>query len=163
MQNTPSRRRFLAAAGAAVAAPAALASARSRRGEDGPAHAAPRTQGAGSYAFRAGGVACRLVSDGGFPMDPAQILGKTPTPEELERARREAFLDRAEVPGHVNTLLVEAEGRRMLVDTGCGSGFGPSTGRLLDHLRAAGVEPESIDLVLITHLHPDHAGGLLTP
>src|SRR3546814_15257975 len=50
--------------------------------------------------------------------------------------------------------------KRVLIDTGTGGALAPTTGKLLDHLRAAGYEPAQIDEILITHLHPDHVGGV---
>ena len=49
----------------------------------------------------------------------------------------------------------------MLVDSGCGGNMGPSLGRLAENLAALGVAPGGIDTVLLTHLHPDHVGGLV--
>ena len=46
----------------------------------------------------------------------------------------------------------------MLVDTGA-DGLAPSTGRLLRNLQAEGIAPEDIDVVILTHCHPDHIGG----
>jgi glyoxylase-like metal-dependent hydrolase (beta-lactamase superfamily II) len=57
-------------------------------------------------------------------------------------------------------FLVVAGNRRILMDTGLGEFGGPTTGKLLEHLRAAGVAPADIDTVLITHYHGDHIGGL---
>ena len=50
----------------------------------------------------------------------------------------------------------------MLIDTGSAKLLGPTMGDLPAGLKAAGVDPVSIDTVLLTHLHPDHVNGLLT-
>ena len=59
-------------------------------------------------------------------------------------------------------FLVVGGGRRVLMDTGLGEFGGPTTGKLLENLRAAGVQPGDIDTVLITHFHGDHINGLRT-
>jgi glyoxylase-like metal-dependent hydrolase (beta-lactamase superfamily II) len=65
-------------------------------------------------------------------------------------------------------FLVRAGGRSVLVDTGCGPASLPLSrrlgleGRLVARLAAAGVAPEDVDTVLLTHLHPDHVGAALT-
>jgi len=53
-----------------------------------------------------------------------------------------------------NAVLVEADGTRVLVDVG----FGPRT--LATRLKAAGVDPASIDACLLTHDHSDHVSGV---
>ena len=50
----------------------------------------------------------------------------------------------------------------VLIDTGTSNVFAPSLGRLPKNLAAAGVNPSDIDDIVITHIHPDHAAGLLT-
>lgn len=57
-------------------------------------------------------------------------------------------------------FLVIAGQRRILMDTGLGDWGGPTTGKLLENLRAAGFAPEDIDTVLISHYHGDHINGL---
>ena len=61
-------------------------------------------------------------------------------------------------PGSVNVFIVEfkADGRRVMID----AGFGPPRGRLLAEMKKAGISPESVSDILITHIHPDHVGGL---
>jgi glyoxylase-like metal-dependent hydrolase (beta-lactamase superfamily II) len=49
----------------------------------------------------------------------------------------------------------------MLSDVGSGNGMGPNLGKLPQNLRAIGVEPADIDIILLTHLHPDHSLGLV--
>ncbi|WP_279578343.1 MBL fold metallo-hydrolase [Methylobacterium sp. J-078] len=62
----------------------------------------------------------------------------------------------------LNAFLITGPGRKpLLIDSGMGSFGGPTLGRVPAALQAAGVAPESIETVLLTHLHPDHAGGLL--
>ncbi|MDT7952641.1 MAG: MBL fold metallo-hydrolase [Acetobacteraceae bacterium] len=60
----------------------------------------------------------------------------------------------------VNCFLIRGDDATTLVDTGCGDTMQPTTGKLLGHLAAAGVAPEAIDLILLTHMHGDHSNGL---
>lgn len=62
----------------------------------------------------------------------------------------------------INAYLVETPTHKVLVDVGCGRFMGPLLGKLPRNLRAAGVKPEQIDLVVVTHMHIDHVAGLLT-
>jgi glyoxylase-like metal-dependent hydrolase (beta-lactamase superfamily II) len=59
-----------------------------------------------------------------------------------------------------NAFLVINGNRRVLMDSGFADNGGPTTGRLLANLAAAGFKPEDIDTVLITHYHGDHIQGL---
>lgn len=60
----------------------------------------------------------------------------------------------------VNAFLVNTGGKLILVDTGAGSLFGPTLGKLVANIKASGYQPEQIDEIYLTHLHPDHVGGL---
>ncbi|MCL1971712.1 MAG: MBL fold metallo-hydrolase [Endomicrobia bacterium] len=61
-------------------------------------------------------------------------------------------------PSSINAFLVKGNNHKILIDTGIGSG-----GNAMNNLRTAGVEPEDITIVLLTHMHGDHIGGLITP
>jgi glyoxylase-like metal-dependent hydrolase (beta-lactamase superfamily II) len=61
----------------------------------------------------------------------------------------------------VNGFLVQTESTKVLVDAGCGISMGPMLGGLTRNLATMGVQPNDISTVLLTHLHPDHAQGLL--
>ncbi len=78
---------------------------------------------------------------------------------ELLVGAGEADLERAEQPGaldnSINAFLVKMNGKSYLFDTGL------PNGTIVASLKKAGVEPENIDAVFITHFHGDHIGGLL--
>lgn len=61
----------------------------------------------------------------------------------------------------VNTYLVNTGSKLVLIDAGGGSLYGEALGKLPKNLEAAGYRPNQIDIVLMTHIHGDHAGGLI--
>lgn len=61
---------------------------------------------------------------------------------------------------HINCYLLRGRGRTILVDTGAGM-LNNVGGQLKVNLAAAGVSPDDVDTILLTHCHPDHIGGLL--
>ncbi|MBC7998428.1 MAG: MBL fold metallo-hydrolase [Leptolyngbya sp.] len=66
------------------------------------------------------------------------------------------------VEASVNSFLIQTGTKNILVDTGAGQLFGPKVcGKLLESLMVAGLKPEQIDDILITHVHTDHSGGLM--
>lgn len=86
----------------------------------------------------------------------------------LDEAQIDAVLAGAgtpgpELPAPVTAYLLTSADRTILIDTGMGEVeiLGPGFGRLISGLAAAGVAPGDVDTVIITHLHPDHVGGLL--
>jgi glyoxylase-like metal-dependent hydrolase (beta-lactamase superfamily II) len=61
----------------------------------------------------------------------------------------------------INAFIFEIANKKILIDTGAGDLMGPTAGHLLQSLKAAGFEPGDIDILLLTHIHGDHSGGLL--
>ncbi|HYZ32373.1 MAG TPA: MBL fold metallo-hydrolase [Crenalkalicoccus sp.] len=117
----------------------------------------PTGQVPGVYRRRVGDIVVTAVSDG-FLEGSLAVL-RNIAEEEAARMLREAFRP---VPRQtsVNTYLIHSGGRVALVDTGCGTAMGPGGGALFRSLAAAGVAPEEVDTVLLTHMHPDHSNGL---
>jgi glyoxylase-like metal-dependent hydrolase (beta-lactamase superfamily II) len=63
----------------------------------------------------------------------------------------------------VNAYLIYSAGRLALIETGSGDYLLPTAGKLHQNLKAAGVDPSSIEKVILTHMHPDHSAGLTDP
>ena len=100
------------------------------------------------------------LSDGRFETTPGNVLlgiGAEEAGALIAQAGRGPDLRI-----QINAYLVQGGGRTILIDTGTGGRMGPTAGQLLDNLAAAGVAPDQVDTILITHFHGDHTGGLLT-
>lgn len=114
-----------------------------------------------------GDMRVRLLDGGRLKLDGGAMFGIIPKPLWARLAPAD---ERNRIDIGCTCLLIETAGRRILVDTGVGNKYGDkdrdifaiSNHWLLDSLRAEQVEPESIDTVILTHLHFDHAGGATT-
>ncbi len=120
------------------------------------------------FADLGGGTRVALVVAGTFRSDAGVLLGHVPRPTWLPLVRDE--IDPANrLRQALNCLLVETPAGRVLVETGIGERLSEKMRNLrgvegppiLEALRAARFAPESIDWVALSHLHFDHAGGLL--
>ena len=125
-----------------------------------PAQAAApqlKTQAPGWYRLMVGSVEVTSLSDGtvGLPVDQILHAPAGRVAEALKQNFQQAPLETS-----VNAWLINTGSRLVLVDAGAGTLFGPTLGRLAAQIRAAGYQPEQVDDVLITHMHPDHVGGL---
>ncbi len=111
-----------------------------------------------------GGNQIHVVSDGEMYLGPAvgQYLN-APDEDVLENVRAGGRTD-GQFAIAQNCLLVSRGERLVLIDTGVGPNplFGPTTGKLLGNLAAAGIDPAEITDIILTHPHLDHAGGVIT-
>lgn len=127
----------------------------------GIAHAeAPmvKTQAPGYQRFMLGDFEITALSDGTVKLPMLKLLQGNPA--QLAEALRRGFL-RETVETSVNGYLVNTGKKLVLIDTGAAGLFGPTLGNLQANLVASGYKAEQVDEIYITHMHPDHVGGLV--
>src|ERR1700760_4800275 len=155
-------RRQLLAGTAAAGAAAALSQlgAPSAQAAGAPAGA----QAPGFYRYKGGTYECTSINDGArsFPL-PDKFVVNVPKDEALAAADA-AYMPKGMVTVPFNAQLINTGKKLILIDAGNGvANLEPTkgaVGRTLQNLAAAGVDPKSIDVVLLSHLHPDHTNGI---
>ena len=126
------------------------------------AHAAAplaKEQAPGFYRLMVGDFQVTALSDGTVALPVDQLLTRT-TPAQVKKILARSHLE-SPLETSVNGYLINTGSKLVLVDAGAAGLFGPTLGKLVANLKAAGYQPEQVDEVYITHLHPDHVGGLL--
>lgn len=112
---------------------------------------------ASAHHCRLGDLDLTVISDGYLDTSFGILRG-------IEPDEATALLAAASKPSPariaVNAFVIRDGRRTILIEAGSGSSMGPTLGHLPANLRAAGIDPASIDTVLLTHMHPDHSNGL---
>jgi len=150
---TLTRRNLLAgsAAAAAFASRADLAAA---------AEPAAAKQAPGIYRYKIGSYELTALYDGIWYRPITDKFIRNAPFAEVERALSDAFMPADQLATPFTTLVVNTGSKLVLVDTGTGGQIGPQAGVLGDNLSAAGIDPKAVDLVVISHFHPDHINGI---
>ncbi len=112
----------------------------------------------GYYRVMLGDFEVTAISDGTvqLPMDKLLVDVK---PADFDKAIKKYHLT-VPVDTSVNAYLINTGSKLVLIDSGAGSFFGPTLGKLVANIKAAGYALEQVDEIYITHMHGDHIGGL---
>jgi len=112
---------------------------------------------------RLGNLHLQILSDGLYYQDAGAVFGVVP--KVMWERLGIPLNDRHQMSLGLNSLLLQSHGKTILIETGVGDKERPlgQTERpggvsLLDELRAVGVAPDDVDVVINTHLHADHCG-----
>ncbi len=127
--------------------------------------AKPKLAGEVRPAMHLGDIRVRFLDGGRLSLDGGAMFGIIPKPLWQRTVRCD---ERNRISLGTTCLLVETAGRRIIIESGIGSKYDAkdrdifelSSQCLVDSLGAVGVEQESVDTVILTHLHFDHAGGI---
>ena len=118
---------------------------------------------AGFYHHQLGDMQVSIISDGPLGFGDGRKLMKEQTMEEMAKRLEANFLPADNMVLEQNITVVNTGSKLAIIDTGMGASkmFGENQGRLPANLKAAGIDPAAIDAVILSHCHPDHAGGLV--
>jgi glyoxylase-like metal-dependent hydrolase (beta-lactamase superfamily II) len=139
-----SRRQFLAAAAALAATP--LMPWKAQALSEAP------------HTFKQGEFEITVVSDGDLTLPISVFLPDATPQEQAEFAKRLGWTP-PNASAKANHAILRKGSDIILVDTGSGTKFEPSAGKLLENLKAAGIEQAAITKIVLTHGHPDHVWG----
>lgn len=140
-----------ALAGAAAFAPLATA-------------AVPKSghQAPGFYRFMLGDYEITILHDGARTFAPPDQFVTNVDNDKALQVAGEAFMPPGKITVPFNPTLINTGSKLILIDVGNGPSPDGAAGQLFPNLAAAGVKPDDIDTVVISHLHPDHINGLKT-
>lgn len=155
MSDVKITRRAAMLTGAALPLAAGLSTVSGR-----PAAAAAEMMGAGGPAFarmKLGGFEVTTLLDGNRTVEnPQEIFGMNASPEEFAEVSAANFIPTDKAQFFFTPTVVNTGSELVLFDTGLGAGG------IAKALGDAGYTPDQIDVVVLTHMHPDHIGGMMT-
>jgi glyoxylase-like metal-dependent hydrolase (beta-lactamase superfamily II) len=121
---------------------------------------AAQSQAPSFYRSKLGDFELTQFSDGARTFPIADTFVRNVPKASVLAAAEAAHMPQGQVTVPFNPVLINTGSKLVLIDTGFGPGAAAPVGRLATNMAAAGVDPKSIDIVVLSHLHPDHANGI---
>src|SRR5882762_1916587 len=115
---------------------------------------------AGFYRLTIGDINVTALSDGTVGLQILDGLLLNAKSGEIQKLL--AYnCQKSPIDASINAFLIQLNGKLILIDAGSAELVGPTANKLPDSLRSVGVQPEQITDIFLTHIHPDHSGGLM--
>ena len=131
------------------------------------AASAASTQAPGFYRYKVGDYEITVVTDGSNTRPLAEGYVTNQKLEDVQAALAAAFMDKDKVTIRYSPIVVNTGSKLIVIDTGQGEAnlqqSKGSSGQFQTNLKAAGIDRNAVDMVVISHFHSDHINGLLTP
>lgn len=118
-----------------------------------------QTSAPGFFRIMLGEFEVTAINDGTSKLPVDQLLNQPAHKTHATLAH--SFLT-VPLETSINAYVINTGDKLILIDAGGGAFMGPTLGKLVSNLQASGYEPDQIDDIYITHLHPDHVGGLVS-
>jgi glyoxylase-like metal-dependent hydrolase (beta-lactamase superfamily II) len=129
-----------------------------------PAHAvapAAGKQAPAFYRYKVGDYECTSLADGANVFPIPDTFVRNISKDEAIKAAEAAYMPKGMLVVPFNPQVVNTGSKLALFDTGFGpGGANPRVGQLVANMAAAGIDPKAVDIVVLSHLHPDHANGI---
>jgi glyoxylase-like metal-dependent hydrolase (beta-lactamase superfamily II) len=117
------------------------------------------TQAPGFYRYKVGDFEVTAIHDGAFTR-PVEGYVRNISNDQAIVAAEAAYFPKGRVTIPFNPLVVNTGAKLVLIDAGLGRVPNVPAGMLIANMAAAGIDPKAIDIVVLSHLHPDHINGV---
>jgi glyoxylase-like metal-dependent hydrolase (beta-lactamase superfamily II) len=120
-------------------------------------------QAPGFYRYRVGDYELTQITDGARSLPIMDAYVRNVSKDQAIAAAEAAYMPKGMVTVPFNPVVINTGSKLVLIDTGFPPGAGPTIGLLQSNMAAAGIDPKAIDILVLSHLHPDHINGIKTP
>jgi glyoxylase-like metal-dependent hydrolase (beta-lactamase superfamily II) len=117
-------------------------------------------QGPSFYRYKVGDFEVTALNEGVVRNATPANMAVNKTLPDVQKALGDAFLPTDHVINQFNTIVVNTGRNLVLIDSGFGDNGPPTGNNLLSNMSAAGIDPKTIDTILVSHFHGDHISGI---
>ena len=117
-------------------------------------------QGPSFYRYKVGDFEVTALNEGVVRNATPQNMAVNKALPEVQKALGDAFLPTDHTMNQFNVVVVNTGKNLVLLDSGFGDNGAPTVGNLIGNMNAAGIDPKSIDTILVSHFHGDHINGI---